>query len=294
MKILVALENFSENSRMVLQSLQDGLSKDSTEIKIITIIEPFESETGATVAESIRRKRRGDAEKLLEAAQEFLETETDFEVTTEWLEAFKIHKVIVDAAKEWHADLIVLGSHSKSSLQRLLLGSSSHSVLLKAPCSVRVVKSQDINITDSLNVLIAVDGSAYSELVFKSVLSRSWPSDTNFKILTVIEPALEYLVSDNPIEVLGEIADNLSVKERLRSYLVAKKLEVCRSLQSSNVEIELLEGDPREAILKKADKWQASLIFMGTKGRTGLENLLLGSVSQAVASYSKCSVEIVR
>ena len=48
--------------------------------------------------------------------------------------------VIVDEAKEWGADLIVLGSHGRTGLDRLLLGSVAQSVVSHAPCSVEVVR----------------------------------------------------------------------------------------------------------------------------------------------------------
>jgi nucleotide-binding universal stress UspA family protein len=48
---------------------------------------------------------------------------------------------IVDEAREWSADLIMLGSHGRTGLTRLLLGSVAHGVLSHAPCSVEVVRT---------------------------------------------------------------------------------------------------------------------------------------------------------
>jgi nucleotide-binding universal stress UspA family protein len=47
---------------------------------------------------------------------------------------------IVDCAREWGADLIILGSHGRRGLDRLLLGSVAESVVRHAPCSVEVVR----------------------------------------------------------------------------------------------------------------------------------------------------------
>ena len=47
---------------------------------------------------------------------------------------------IVDDARTWHADLIVLGSHGYTGLKKLLLGSVAQSVVSHAPCSVEVVR----------------------------------------------------------------------------------------------------------------------------------------------------------
>ena len=50
----------------------------------------------------------------------------------------------------------------------------------------------------------------------------------------------------------------------------------------------------KEIILDEAERWGADLIVVGSHGRRGLKRLWLGSVSQAVVSQAKCSVEIVR
>jgi nucleotide-binding universal stress UspA family protein len=47
-------------------------------------------------------------------------------------------------------------------------------------------------------------------------------------------------------------------------------------------------------ILDCATKWKADLIVVGSHGKNGIQRLLLGSVSEYVATHAKCSVEIVR
>jgi nucleotide-binding universal stress UspA family protein len=47
---------------------------------------------------------------------------------------------IVDEAKEWRADLIIVGSHGYTGFKRLVLGSVAQSVVGHAPCSVEVVR----------------------------------------------------------------------------------------------------------------------------------------------------------
>ncbi|MEB3336917.1 MAG: universal stress protein [Leptolyngbyaceae bacterium] len=52
-------------------------------------------------------------------------------------------------------------------------------------------------------------------------------------------------------------------------------------------------GKPGQAIKKMAQTWKADLIVMGSRGRTGLSELVLGSVSNYVMHHSSCSVLIV-
>jgi nucleotide-binding universal stress UspA family protein len=57
---------------------------------------------------------------------------------------------------------------------------------------------------------------------------------------------------------------------------------------------EVHKGYAKRVILDEAERWGANLIVLGSHGYSGFKRLLLGSVSQAIASHAKCSVEIVR
>ncbi|MBU4255787.1 MAG: universal stress protein, partial [Candidatus Thermoplasmatota archaeon] len=71
------------------------------------------------------------------------------------------------------------------------------------------------------------------------------------------------------------------------NYVVreGKKLDVY-------VETKIAEGAPSEQILKNSG--QNDIIVLGTKGRTGLEKILLGSVAENVVHHASCPVMVVR
>jgi nucleotide-binding universal stress UspA family protein len=52
--------------------------------------------------------------------------------------------------------------------------------------------------------------------------------------------------------------------------------------------------EPRALILDTAEAWGADLIVVASHGRRGLDRFLMGSVSEAVATYARCSVEVIR
>jgi nucleotide-binding universal stress UspA family protein len=56
----------------------------------------------------------------------------------------------------------------------------------------------------------------------------------------------------------------------------------------------VLVDSPKDVIIEEAERWGADLIVVGSHGYRGPERALLGSVSQAVATQAKCSVEIAR
>ena len=51
---------------------------------------------------------------------------------------------IIDEAKNWNADLVVLGSQGRRGLTRVLLGSVSEAVAMNAPCSVEVIRLPEV------------------------------------------------------------------------------------------------------------------------------------------------------
>ena len=69
-----------------------------------------------------------------------------------------------------------------------------------------------------------------------------------------------------------------------------------QTLRSAGLRAEILvrRGNPADQILEEADTWGADCVFVGAKGTRGIERLLLGSVSSAVAARAHCSVEVVR
>jgi nucleotide-binding universal stress UspA family protein len=85
----------------------------------------------------LHRLRRGQAAATLESTAEQLR-QAGF-TTAATLRDGDPRQTIIDCAKEWHADLIVLGSHGKKGIDRML-GSVSDSVARHAPCSVEIVR----------------------------------------------------------------------------------------------------------------------------------------------------------
>ena len=57
---------------------------------------------------------------------------------------------------------------------------------------------------------------------------------------------------------------------------------------------ECLPGPAKTVILDEAENWKADLIVVGSHGYRAWERFLLGSVSQAIVSHARCSVEVVR
>jgi nucleotide-binding universal stress UspA family protein len=145
-----------------------------------------------------------------------------------------------------------------------------------------------------MRILLAVDGSSFSDAAISEVVSRPWPAGSEVKVVTAYQVPLiptpeVWAISDEYLPALEQIA-----REQTQSMVDAAVATLASGLDKSmTVSGDVLVGLPREAILEQAETWQADLIVMGSHGYGAWRGLLLGSVSRAVVTQAKCSVEVV-
>jgi nucleotide-binding universal stress UspA family protein len=143
----------------------------------------------------------------------------------------------------------------------------------------------------SMKILLPVDGSLCSLAAAHEVAQRPWPKGSQVKILYVAERPLidPHIAQTLPEGVLAhwQSAARYPMEKALAQFDTGADAPL-------KVESEILHGNPKKVVLDEAEKWGADLIVLGAHGMSGIERLLLGSVSQAVAMHAKCSVEIVR
>lgn len=145
-----------------------------------------------------------------------------------------------------------------------------------------------------MKVIVAIDDSDFSSAALESVAFRSWSQDTEFLVISVVEPDVPAyanwhtsyvpLIGNAQSELLNSCAELLEekvnfLKERLPGHLITGKV---------------LEGNIRDSIVKQATDWGADFIVMGSHGRTGFNKFLLGSVAESIVAKAPCSVEIIR
>ncbi|HZM98604.1 MAG TPA: universal stress protein [Pyrinomonadaceae bacterium] len=146
-----------------------------------------------------------------------------------------------------------------------------------------------------MKILLAVDGSSCSDAAVDEVARRPWPEGSLVKVLTAFElptpPTPEAWAL--PINYFQEMDTAL---RKQAEDIIDRALQTLKSSANKSFSIDavLLPGPPRTVILEEAENWGADLIVLGSHGYRAWERFLLGSVSQAVVSHAKCSVEVVR
>jgi len=198
---------------------------------------------------------------------------------------------IVKEATACKADLVVLGSHGRTALERLFLGSVAQKVAAEAHCSVRIARPNNHSTKERLRVLIAVDGSGDSQAAVQAVALRRWPSTAEFRIVTVADPKLQTAVAWP-----GVLADQwVQVNDKGAGEWIGRMLEhSAQKLANLKVETDIFDGDPKEVLLREAKGWNTDCVFVGARGLHHGNRLFLGTLASAIAGRAHCSVEIVR
>jgi len=149
---------------------------------------------------------------------------------------------------------------------------------------------------NTMKILLAVDGSEYSEAAVASVISHFRPGHVEVRVLHAVEWLKE--LPDSYRFGEGPTYAHDILERRSRSFKESEKLvtSVAERLRAAGftTSVATPDADARHAIVDAAAQWPADLIVIRSQGRTGLDRFLLGSVAESVMRHAPCSVDIVR
>ena len=151
-----------------------------------------------------------------------------------------------------------------------MLGSVAAKVIGHAPCNVLIVPRAAR--VECRNILIATDGSKYSEKAVLEAVGIAKRSGATLIGISVAHNDVGLNEAEEHVRPVKEIAE----KEGLK------------------VEALSLKGIPYEVIVNTAKQRNADIIVVGSHGRTGMERLLMGSVTERVIGFAECAVLVVK
>jgi nucleotide-binding universal stress UspA family protein len=141
--------------------------------------------------------------------------------------------------------------------------------------------------------MFADDGSVYSDFALEQLVARPWIHATEFICLRAVPTMVEHFC-DSPDFLVGEdvLRSHRQLLERAKSVLAKSSKRIASQLPHCTVSTQLVHGDPRDVIVEVTKNHQIDLVVMGHQGKNLAQRVMIGSVSEAVAVWSRCSVEI--
>lgn len=203
----------------------------------------------------------------------------------------RVADAIIDDASDFRADVVIVGSRGHGTIASLLLGSVSSEVVDQAPCPVLVARRASLN-----RVVFATDESPSAQAA-EAVLAR-WPifGEAPIHVISVADVVRPWTTGIAPTlygmasETYAADVRQAKVEHEGIAADSAKRLHESGRVATAEVRA----GDAAEEIIAVIEQQRADLVVLGSRGRTGLTRLLLGSVARNVLSGSTASVLIVR
>lgn len=136
-----------------------------------------------------------------------------------------------------------------------------------------------------MRVLLATDGSKDARAAAEYLRDFPLPGDATIRVMTVVTLPPSAL-DVPPVAAFNEslLAEGRRVVEEARTLLGPR----------AAVEERVVQGNPKEEIVRAAEEWPADLVVVGGRGLGGVKGFLLGSVSQTVARHVHCPVLVVK
>ncbi len=177
---------------------------------------------------------------------------------------------IVEEAEYSNMDVIIMGRRDHSDLMRMMVGSTAEKVIGYTNSNVMVVPRGAT--LEGKGMVLAVDCSRFSDAAAATAASLVKQCQV-------------------PITVVA-----VAIDERLRDDANTNATRIQTLLSHSDVEaaVDVRVGQPGMEIIAAAKQHGADLIVMGSHGKSGIERLLVGSVSERVIGHSHCPVLVVK
>lgn len=141
-----------------------------------------------------------------------------------------------------------------------------------------------------MNILVAYDGSSFSDKALDKSVEMARKMGGTVTLVSV---------APDPCLPAGELSDLechnvVQAVSREAESFVNRAAERAEAVGGVEVRTMVVSGNPADEIMEAAKKLSADLIVLGSRGRHGLTQLFLGSVSGRVADHAACDVMIVK
>ncbi len=272
-KILLA-HDFSKSSENVVATAMEFAKIFHSEVVPIHVL------PDDMTNEKVKSLLHGTASQKLQETAEMLKNE-GVKIGEPMVVYGSPHRVIVEAAVDLNASLILTGSGETQKGEKFFLGTTTERIILKSEKPVFVVK-EDVALNVQ-HILCPVDFSATSKRALKNAITMAHRFKADLTILSVCELQGSLWFTSEGDRAIENESRYAGHKENFEKFLDEF------NLAGLNWKRETRKGKPAEEILSAISEKMIDLLVMGTSGKTGLNRLVIGSVTEKVIREVPCS-----
>lgn len=261
------------------------------ELCVMTVLELYPGmDPDYTVNKMFLDHARTEATRQLDAVQARLKG--DGQAIATRIEIGIPSQAVQTVAQSTAADLVVVGTHGRTGLDHVLIGSTAERVVRMAPCPVLAVKvdkgERGATATVGIKrIVVPIDLSSCSLDALEYATQFAKHIGASITILHAMEPVaygLDFSLS------------HAKEWKRQREYLEERLTVLTACLTSSGVKTDhvLKPGVPADSITSYVTQQRYDLMIMGTHGRRGISHILVGSIAGAMLRHAPCPVLTVR
>lgn len=201
--------------------------------------------------------------------------------------------LILEHATEHDVDLIVMGTHGRRGPSRFLLGSVATQVVRASSAPVLTLRELDEGrpLAAIDHILVPIDFSGHSRTALRHATELARTYDADLQLIHVVQqPNYPYFYA--PVPAMPPVEQVHGLRERGKEAL--QKLVTEAGDATLDHRLEIIDGHPATEIVEFAEGNGSDLIVTASHGLTGLDRLLLGSVSEQVVRTSKVPVLLMK
>ena len=242
-----------------------------------------DSHSGVSAYPKTPEAARVDLERLTAeaAARDRLEVSVQHVVTRNISAA----PAILDYAGDHDVDVIVMGTHGRRGVRRLLLGSVAEEVVRVSRCPVLTVRQQadqppNVEIG---SILVPIDFSIHSRNALRHAMALARLFSSRVELLHVVEETLHPAFYGITVQSIYDVHPDIEDRALAQMRALVQDTDV-------QVSFEARPGSAASGIAEFAADRGSGLIVMGTHGLTGLDHFIMGSTTERVLRRAACPV----
>jgi len=278
-KILVAIDG-SKTSLNALKEFIAFTGAENPDITIVSVIPPYDGDLNALWVNNIDSAIKKQCDIALADAVK-IAGEAGITVRAVCEEG-EIHEKIVELADAENYDLIVMGKKGMSLIEKAFVGSVTARVIGYSRQDVLVIP-YGAKVSWN-NLLIATDGSVYSEAAAMKAIKIAGHYHSKVSALSVVDVTVEFMIRAQEVyKSLIEKAEGITNSIKTRAFSMGVGVEPI-----------VRDGEVYKTIIDVAKEYKTDTIVMGSLGKTGMKRLLMGSTAERVLGHSSFPVLIVK